>query len=1069
MRFLALAERELRAAARQDGHYRLRGFTALGSFALLLWLGWEFHVFTNNSAGPTIFHIFVAIVFIYCLLVGATGTADCLSRERRDGTLGLLFLTNLHSAGIVGAKLCSTALALIYSLLAIFPIMALPVLIGGITPGEFWRTVLALLDTLFLAAASGFVASSVCVRQFPAIAFATGLALALGVGFQGAAEVMRKSGFSPAAVETVALFSPLHTLLIAGDRVVVINRQQFWTSLTAVFAISWAGLGFSAWWTGLTWRDRPKSVRWWSRLDFWRRIRERGRTARLTLRRRSLAVNPFYWLAGRQRVSSPFFMLLTIGLVLLTVGVTARFFGRVIPAGNAGPIVGHLFAWMATGLSIHALVLYYGATVASQRLAEDKQTGALELVLSSPISERSISRGLWLAYVRRMLFPSLVAVLIHCFFVWQVLMLMVIDPPGRLPPNVTPWQILWSALFDRPLKGEVLEWEFGFMLRSILLTLVGLMANWWMLGWLGRWLGLRMKHGGFAPMTAVAVALVPPALVFSLICYVGDQIQFFRLPERQAMPLMLWVAVGLVFGNCLLLSAWAATRLRQDFRTAVTTRYESPAHGSWFRRSRRILVRFAVAFAALVVMLGLLIATFYSYKNWQSRRQWAAFQRQLKQRGESLDLFSALPGAVPDVQNFAQSGAFQNFLNRTSPATATLLQESLKRSAIDPNAGTGTTPTTPWMQQKSVQLDQHAAWVDPKFVLGSTKERSTLAAAIVAGLKPLQSDLEAVALASRLPIFRATTNRTADAFLELNRRELVALEHLHFLMCVRACALLALNRTAEAHEDVLTGLRLATLAGQSADVKSSLRVQFMLGRSLQPIWEGLSQHQWSEPQLSAMQKGLAGFDLLAGHTNTVHRAVLAYVEIWRTIPDDNPPRGGGRGVYDRGPWQPDVWWFNNCRQLYQAGQNVIARVNMTEARVDQDYDWSDLNGLSLDAVSGQLFQQGSWWGNNLTLVSFAQTSVNQAIIACALERHRLATGVYPQTLKLLQPEFFIQIPRDTSRGLPMFYERTDDGHYVLRGAGANGMIDVKSTPSDDWIWAFTTPTNKPPVPAPRSR
>jgi hypothetical protein len=41
----------------------------------------------------------------------------------------------------------------------------------------------------------------------------------------------------------------------------------------------------------------------------------------------------------------------------------------------------------------------------SQRLAEDKQTGALELILSTPTTERTISRGLWMAYGRRMLFP----------------------------------------------------------------------------------------------------------------------------------------------------------------------------------------------------------------------------------------------------------------------------------------------------------------------------------------------------------------------------------------------------------------------------------------------------------------------------------------------------------------------------------------------------------------------------------------------------------------------------------------------------------------------------------------
>ena len=101
MRFLSVAERELRAAARHNGMYRLRWITATASFILLLWLSWVFDAFQNRSAGPVVFETFSTFILFYCLFVGAAGTADCLSREKREGTLGLLFLTNLNSAEIV--------------------------------------------------------------------------------------------------------------------------------------------------------------------------------------------------------------------------------------------------------------------------------------------------------------------------------------------------------------------------------------------------------------------------------------------------------------------------------------------------------------------------------------------------------------------------------------------------------------------------------------------------------------------------------------------------------------------------------------------------------------------------------------------------------------------------------------------------------------------------------------------------------------------------------------------------------------------------------------------------------
>jgi hypothetical protein len=65
-------------------------------------------------------------------------------------------------------------------------------------------------------------------------------------------------------------------------------------------------------------------------------------------------------------------------------------------------------------------------------------------------------------------------------------------------------------------------------------------------------------------------------------------------------------------------------------------------------------------------------------------------------------------------------------------------------------------------------------------------------------------------------------------------------------------------------------------------------------------------------------------------------------------------------------------------------------------------------------------------------------------------------------LDQLQPAYLQSIPGDLSRGRVMFYQRDESGSYSLRGAGNNGAIDAGTNPSDDWLWAFTTPTNRPP-------
>jgi hypothetical protein len=332
--------------------------------------------------------------------------------------------------------------------------------------------------------------------------------------------------------------------------------------------------------------------------------------------------------------------------------------------------------------------------------------------------------------------------------------------------------------------------------------------------------------------------------------------------------------------------------------------------------------------------------------------------------------------------------------------------------------------------------------------------------------------MAAVALAAHLPFFQVTTNSDPTAVLQSKSRELVTLERLHFVFKLRASALLALSRETEAGEDVLTSMRLAQLARQAPDASSTLRVQTLLVGSLQPLWEGLAEHRWSEPQLAAFQKELARYDLLSDHTNAIHRIVLAYVETWRANADakEQPtgvPQAGGVNFRRReSAWQPRTWWYDNCRQLYRAGQNAIARVDSAAGRLSDDVNWSDLRGLPLDDNTSWMFQQAQWWGGTPMLVSFAQTAANQALIACALERYRLAHGAYSETLDQLLTAGLERIPRDISRGRPMFYQREDKDSYVLRGAGPNGTIDPDAVPSDDWLWSFTAPTtNSPPAAA----
>src|SRR4051794_12609999 len=159
MRFLTIVERELRVASRRKGTYRLRSLLALAVVAL-----WFLLLQTSRNTGarigPVLFIAIGVLALGYGLLSGVFLTSVCLSEEKREGTLGLLFLTELKGYDVVLGKLMATSLHAIYGLLAMLPVLSLPLLMGGVTAGEFWRVTLVLVSTLFWSLSLGMLISA---------------------------------------------------------------------------------------------------------------------------------------------------------------------------------------------------------------------------------------------------------------------------------------------------------------------------------------------------------------------------------------------------------------------------------------------------------------------------------------------------------------------------------------------------------------------------------------------------------------------------------------------------------------------------------------------------------------------------------------------------------------------------------------------------------------------------------------------------------------------------------------------------------------------------------------------
>ena len=92
-----------------------------------------------------------------------------------------------------------------------------------------------------------------------------------------------------------------------------------------------------------------------------------------------------------------------------------------------------------------------------------------------------------------------------------------------------------------------------------------------------------------------------------------------------------------------------------------------------------------------------------------------------------------------------------------------------------------------------------------------------------------------------------------------------------------------------------------------------------------------------------------------------------------------------------------------------------------------------------------------------------QTLVNEAYVACGLERYRLAHGNYPETMAALTPQFADPLPVDMIGGGALKY-RAESGKFVLYSVGWN-QTDDGGKPSfgrdgtgdldkNDWAWPY---------------
>jgi hypothetical protein len=531
--FLAIVTRELLSASRRRHTYWGRSQAA--AIALvptgLILFSQTLSAVAPATLGVQLFRTLAFVSLCYAMLAAVGLTSDCLSSEKREGTLGFLFLTDLKPFDVVVGKLAATSLAGLYGLLAILPIIVIPVLCGGVTLVEVVRLAIVLLNSLFFAVAVALFVSAWSWQARTAASMTFLLLLVISVVLPVASMAVTQR---PTPAAGLSLFSPLVACGLATNISPVIPAGAFWVSVLLTHSLGWVFLGLCCRVLPRVWMDRPAEKRRLRWQEFWRQMRMGRLQERLAFRARALAVNPIYWLGGREvRVRwYPWIFLASMAALLVFALVVLR----VRQVAFSGLVI--------IGFALHLFFKQWVTQLASSAFASDRDQGALELLLSTPLTINDLVLGNALVLWRTFGLP--------------LLCLLGVELVG------------WGfAVADSPTEFEGQLGSAYFWGGCVVF-----LADLWALTWLGWWKGAVSKNASRATSSTFFQVLMAPCalMAISLVClyilFDPDQLAF------SYWIILFYVLISLGVDGFL---GWRARhRLLNQLRLVATERYASP-------------------------------------------------------------------------------------------------------------------------------------------------------------------------------------------------------------------------------------------------------------------------------------------------------------------------------------------------------------------------------------------------------------------------------------------------------------------------------------------------------------
>ena len=502
--------------------------------------------------------------------------------------------------------------------------------------------------------------------------------------------------------------------------------------------------------------------------------------------------------------------------------------------------------------------------------------------------------------------------------------------------------------------------------------------------------------------------------------------------------------------------------------------------------------------------LATLIALFYVEENVRGKWAWNHFKSEWEAKGANFDIAAFVPPSVPDDQNFAMTPVAASMYDwiidknghEITPHPTNAHPGLQLKTYHDDDANTPTngywamgtlTDLRAWQTYlRTPRTNAAGATLTNEFPTAAQPQ--TPAEDVLLALSKYDSTIEQLREASRMPESRFPLEYDKDNPAMILLPHLAQINRTVQFLTLRSIAELQAGEAEKSAADVNLMLYLIQSVHNEPILISHLVRIRLLNFALQPIYEGLVAHKWTDAQLAEFEAKLAEFNFPADYSLSIRgeaaltSKVIDYLQRTRKV---SPMRNINDGQNDQ--WMdrvcaviPGGWFHQNqvgfARFYLEQCLPVVNVENrefspkaaghaqaVLEKLVAHSRPYNALLYIFLSPVKRWLFDKDV----AANRFAFGQTSADLARVAIALERHRLAYGQYPESLAALAPQFIDKLPHDVIGGGELKYRLTNGG-FVLYSIGwnekddggtpapmKNNFLDPDSD-AGDWVWRSVT-------------